>query len=520
MAVHGRLAGKVAIVTGAGSAGPGWGVGKAIAVAMSREGAAVGLVDLNVAAAEETAEVIRSEGGTCSVLPKCDVSKAEDVQAMLEACEAALGPITTLVNNVGLVCPGDVVSVPLEKWEFINLINLSGVFNCSKACLTSSLKRGAPPLSIVNISSVSSLRALRSEVSYAASKAAVNALTMALARELADRSIRVNSIAPGLLETPLVLNTLRDKSPEEIAEAMAARHALSPTGKMGDAWDIAHACVYLASEEATYANGITMAVDGGLTQQVLAQPSGMPLLRPFAERPVLDSARRLSGKVAILTGTDFCSAVAKVFVEHGASVLLACRDAAEICAEIDSDCAAAAAEDCDLSTAEGVEALVTRCVERFGGINLLVNGPGVECDVRVEDLDVAQFQRVYQRNANSVLYTMRFAIPQMLKRGGGSIVNMPSMAGQRYTRPQCAVSAAAGSVSALTLQTAAEFATQGVRCNGLVPFVLDASVGMRGYAFDIANAALYLCSDEARYVSGQIINVDLSQASRVNVKME
>merc|ERR1719433_2456421 len=107
-----RLKGKVGIVTGAGSSGPGWGTGKAIAVAMAREGAKVGLVDMNTAAAAETAAIIREEGGECSVLPKCDISKWDQVIPMVNACEKDLGPINVLVNNVGIVFNGDVTSIP------------------------------------------------------------------------------------------------------------------------------------------------------------------------------------------------------------------------------------------------------------------------------------------------------------------------------------------------------------------------------------------------------------------------
>jgi len=514
--VQGRLAGKVAIVTGAGSAGPGWGIGKAIAVAMARQGAAVGLVDMNTAAAEETAKIIRDEGNICCVLPKCDISKVDEVNAMVTACESELGPVTTLVNNVGLVCPGDVTSVPLDKWEFINNINLMGAYNCTRACVSSFVKSGKK-CSIVNVSSISSLRAIRSEVAYAASKGGMNSLSLSVGRELAGRNVRVNTVAPGLVETPLVWNAYKDKSPEELKEIMAARHSQSPTGTMGDAWDIAHACVYFGSDESSYANGVLMAVDGGFTQQVLAHEAGMPLLMPPAEKAEEASSKRLGGKVAIITGTAFCEAIASTFIQHGASVLLACDDAEAICTRLASESCSACP--CDLTLPESVEEMVKKAVQAYGGLDLLVNGPGIEGGKGIEDTTSEAFASIYKRNATGVLHTLRFALPPMQARGGGAIVNMSSMAGQRYLKPDCAVAAAAGSLNVITTQTATEFAPQGIRCNCLVPFVLGESASKGGYEYEVANAALYLCSNESRYISGQIINLDMSQACRVAVKM-
>lgn len=344
----------------------------------------------------------------------------------------------------------------------------------------------------------------------------MNTITFSIGRELASKNIRCNNVSPGIIETPLVWNAYKDKGPEELQKIMAERHAQSPTGKMGDAWDIAHACVYFGSDEARYCNGVTMAVDGSFTQQVMPNEAGMPLLCPALDPLSMNFGKKLEGKVAIITGTDYCCAVAKLFAEHGASVLVVCDDADTIAAEVGDRCIA---HSCDVTSVDAVEAMVNKCVEVYGGVDLVVNGPGIECSKTIDTLTSEEFGSVYRRNATSVLYILRFAIPKMEAKGGGAIVNMMSVAGSRYTKPECAVAAAAGSVHTITVQTAAEFAPKGIRCNGLVPFVLDGSKGLDGFRRDVAYTALHLCSDESRYISGQVINVDMSQASRVAVKM-
>merc|ERR1712129_185691 len=174
------------------------------------------------------------------------------------------GPINVLVNNVGIVFNGDVTSIPLGRWELLTNVNLIGCFNCTKACVERFLKGSGG--NIVNVSSISSLRALRSEVAYASSKAGVNSLALSVAREFAGRGVRCNCIMPGIIETPLVANA---SAGQDIEKIMAERHAQSPTGRMGDAWDVANAALYFASDAAKYTNGVQMPVDGAYTQQVL-----------------------------------------------------------------------------------------------------------------------------------------------------------------------------------------------------------------------------------------------------------
>jgi NAD(P)-dependent dehydrogenase (short-subunit alcohol dehydrogenase family) len=258
----GRLQDKVAIVSGAGSGGPGWGNGKATAVAFAREGARVFAVDLNPEAAAETVSIIAEEGGV-SEAHAADVSDPKAVEEMVEACCAAFGGVDVLHNNVGIGGMGGPVETPLERWETVMRVNVTSVFLTCKFVIPVMLERGGG--SIINVSSLSATKVVRAESAYAASKGAINSFTANLAVEYASRGIRCNAIVPGLINTPMVANMLSEQlSPADVEANMQARDRLSPTGKMGEAWDVAHAAVFLASDEAKYVNGLLLNVDGGL----------------------------------------------------------------------------------------------------------------------------------------------------------------------------------------------------------------------------------------------------------------
>ena len=199
------MAGKVAIVTGAGSVGPGWGNGKATATLLARQGAAVFLVDINQAAAGETSGIIEAERGTCAV-HCCDMMQAADVAAMVQACVARFKKIDVLVNNVGGSAPGDPVSMTEEVWDRQIDFNLKTAFLGCKYAIPEMLKQGKG--AIVNISSVAGLRndfgSGRTHVGYSASKAGVIQLSRSTAGAYAKQGIRVNTVVPGLMYTPLV----------------------------------------------------------------------------------------------------------------------------------------------------------------------------------------------------------------------------------------------------------------------------------------------------------------------------
>ena len=264
----GRLHDKVALVCGAGSIGPGWGNGKATAVAFAREGAKVFAVDLNMDAAAETAAIIAGEGFAATA-HAADVGDEGAVAAMVADCKAAYGRVDILHNNVGIASLGGPLETSLAQWERVMRVNVTSMFLTCKAVLPLFLEQGGG--AIVNVSSLSGVKAARPELAYATSKGAVNALTINIALEFADRNIRCNALVPGLINTPMVADAMKGHYGDGGVETMvAARDALSPTGRMGEAWDVAGAAVFLTSDEARYINGMLLHVDGGLQHRFTA----------------------------------------------------------------------------------------------------------------------------------------------------------------------------------------------------------------------------------------------------------
>jgi NAD(P)-dependent dehydrogenase (short-subunit alcohol dehydrogenase family) len=261
-----RLRGKVALVVGAGSVGPGWGNGKATAVAFAREGAKVFCADINLAAAEETAAIIRKEGGDARAF-KADVTQAAEVEAMVADCAKAYGKIDILDNNVGIAEVGGVVEASEALWDRVMAVNLKSAFLAMKHVIPLMEKAGGG--SIINISSIAALRYTGVPyATYYASKAALSHLTRTTAVEYAPKKIRVNAILPGLMQTPMVekaAGLAKSYAGGDIEEMWRVRAKQVPMGFGGDAWDVAWAAVYLASDEARYVTGIELVVDGGIT---------------------------------------------------------------------------------------------------------------------------------------------------------------------------------------------------------------------------------------------------------------
>lgn len=258
-----RLDGKVALVTGCGTKGEGWGNGKAIAVLLARQGAKVYGCDLNLEVAQATRALIEHEGGTAQV-QGADVTKAAEVKALVQACLERFGRIDILVNNVGRSEPGDPVTMSEEVWDEQMQVNLKSAFLCCKEVIPIMERQGGG--SIVNVSSIAGLRYVgKPQVAYAASKAALMQMTATTAVLYAARGVRLNSVVPGLVFTPLV-KRLADKYAKGDFEGFVAhRHKQVPMGRMGDAWDVAHAALFLASDESRYVTAQQLVVDGGIT---------------------------------------------------------------------------------------------------------------------------------------------------------------------------------------------------------------------------------------------------------------
>lgn len=251
-----RLHNKVAIVTGAGSSGPGVGTGKAIAILFARAGAKLLLVDRVVQNAQETCDEILAEGGEAAIFAG-DVTRAADCQAMIETAVTRYGALHILVNNVGITAGGTVVDISEEAWDRVFDVNLKSMMLTSKYAIPQMMAAGGG--SIINMGSVEGLRsgAFSPLAAYAASKGGVAALTTAMAVQHGRQGIRVNCIAPGFIYTPLV-------APHVNEEGRALRREAAPLGSEGTAWDVAWAALFLASDEARWITGVVLPVDGGL----------------------------------------------------------------------------------------------------------------------------------------------------------------------------------------------------------------------------------------------------------------
>jgi len=258
-----RLDGKIAIVTGCGSQGAGWGNGKAIAVLLARQGATVIGIDRAPAAAEETRRIAEAEGHTLHTA-SCDVTSAAESNAFVAATLAAHKRVDILINNVGRSEPGTPASMDEAAWREQLDLNLTGAFLMAKAVLPGMERQGGG--AIVNIASVAGMRWVgKDQVGYAAAKAGLIQFSKVTAVAYAKHNVRLNCVVPGLMLTPLV-QRLADRYGGGDYEAMVAkRHAQVPMGRMGDAWDVAHATLYLVSDEARYVTGTEIVVDGGLT---------------------------------------------------------------------------------------------------------------------------------------------------------------------------------------------------------------------------------------------------------------
>lgn len=248
---------RTVVVLGAGSSGAGLSNGEAAALTYARAGGVVVAVDRNADEAARVAERINTEGGK-AVAVAADVTVDDDMERVFKDTIHMFGTPDVVHSNVGVARTGSVLDLDPDQWRAAVDVNLTGAYLAFRHALPGMLEAGRGVF--VNVSSLASIRYTGYQYpAYSAAKAALNQLTTSIALEYASRGIRANAILPGLIDTPLVGQQLIS-SPEETAR----RHALSPTGKMGSPWDVAHAAVFLASDNAAYINGICLQVDGGL----------------------------------------------------------------------------------------------------------------------------------------------------------------------------------------------------------------------------------------------------------------
>lgn len=267
----GRLSGKVAIVTGAGSSGPGVGNGKAAAILFAREGARVLCVDAMLGRAEETVAAIASEGGAASAYA-ADVSRRPDCAAMVAAVIERYGRLDILHNNVGVGSLQTIEGVTDDEWDRLMEVNVKSMLLAIQAAIEPMEAGGGG--AVVNVSSIAGLRyAGAALLTYSVTKAGVIGLTLSAAGQLGAKRIRVNCIAPGLVYTPMV-------APVVTPEARERRRLGGLIQDEGTAWDVGWAAVYLASDEARWITGQVLVVDAGLTITTRDQGIGAVPLPP------------------------------------------------------------------------------------------------------------------------------------------------------------------------------------------------------------------------------------------------
>jgi NAD(P)-dependent dehydrogenase (short-subunit alcohol dehydrogenase family) len=251
----GRLTGRTAIVTGGGS-----GIGRATSAALAREGAAVLVVDRDVARAEETCSLIADREGRAAPA-ECDVSDETSVEAMFAVADD-FGPVDILVNNAGVGAGGDAVNTTVAEWDQTLGVNLKGVWLCSRAFLLRVLAEERPAV-IVSTSSTNAFYAEPGSAAYTASKGGVSALTRSMALDYARHGVRINCVCPGIIDTPMTQPMLAaEPDPEATRRYWGSLHAIS---RMGRAEEIAEAVVFLATDEASFMAGSELVVDGGLS---------------------------------------------------------------------------------------------------------------------------------------------------------------------------------------------------------------------------------------------------------------
>ena len=261
-----RLDGKVVLITGMGqTSDDGWGIGAAIAMKLSQQGAVIFGGNRTLPAAERTKTRIEADGGICDIY-QTDVTDSESVKSLVDACIQRHGRIDILVNNVGKSEPGCPATMKEEIWDQQMDLNLKSIYLTTHFVLPF-MEMQETGGAVINVSSIAGLRYIgKPQVAYSATKAAIMQFTKATAVIYADRGVRLNTVVPGLIYTPYTRELAKRYAPGgDEANYMKMRDDQVPMKRMGDAWDVANAALFLAADESRYITGQELVVDGGIT---------------------------------------------------------------------------------------------------------------------------------------------------------------------------------------------------------------------------------------------------------------
>jgi NAD(P)-dependent dehydrogenase (short-subunit alcohol dehydrogenase family) len=250
------------VVGGGQTPGATTGNGRAAALTYARAGARVLVVDRDEKSAQETAALVRERGGTARA-HRADITLEEDCAALAEAALDAFGQIDVLHNNVGIVPSGRTEELPAADWRRGFEVNLTGMWLTCKYVLPHMRERGRG--AVINISSMAGLLAGGEAIAYTTSKAAVHSMTRSLALEYAPHGVRINAVAPGMMDTPMGVDSVAHATGVRREDVAAQRAALVPMGHQGTSQDVADAALFLASDEAAFITGVVLPVDGGFT---------------------------------------------------------------------------------------------------------------------------------------------------------------------------------------------------------------------------------------------------------------
>ncbi len=548
-----RLEGKTALVIGAGSRAAGWGNGKAAAVLFAREGAKVAAVDINPEAAEETRAIIEAEGNVAIALAG-DATDSGDMARVAAQTVDAFGKIDVLHNNVGAPAPGSPVEMPEDVWRANMAVNVGSAFMTTKHVLPVMAENGGGV--VVNVASIAGIKNLeRSLVGYQAGKAALIQLTRSIGAQWGPRGVRANCVLPGLMKTPLVLDRINSSydTAETRQAALDERERMVPMGFMGDAWDTAYASLFLASDESNYINCTELVVDGGITAGRpldWRDPEAVapPVPTPDAEaRSVPAPQKRFEGKAVIVVGAGSLGpgwgngkASAVQFAREGAWVLAVDINgdaAAETRSIIEGEGGVCINMTADVLDEAAVEAVIRKCVDAFGRLDVLHNnvggsgGPKGPASVSAKDWCANVLL-----NVRPAFLGTKFALPVMERQGGGAIVNTGSISGISVPEhPMSSYQTGKAGLIQFSRGVALEYARVNIRSNVVIPGKIktpmtqvrqgalhDAAeveeifkrrarsvpLGCMGEAWDIAHAAAFLASDEARYITAAELVVD------------